>query len=146
MAFKSALGPILYRRTMKTKWIDILGASILSVGLSHTIARGVIAGLTHKKGTFVRTPKGWRAKGTFAFFGPIREELGMLVAITGSGALLIAQRGWLSLEIQLWSAILLLQTIPYLAAVLCQIIAYLPDNTPPEAEQNAPPMAAPSAS
>lgn len=138
MAFKSALGPILYRRTMQTKWIDILGASILSVGLSHTIARGVLAGLTHKKGTFVRTPKGWRAKGTFAFFGPIREELGMLIAITASGALLVAQRGWLSLEIQLWVAILALQTIPYLAAVLCQIFAYLPDNAPPETAASTP--------
>ncbi len=144
MAFKSALGPILYRRTMQTKWIDILGASILSVGLSHTIARGVIAGLTHKKGTFVRTPKGWRAKGTFAFFGPIREELGMLVTLVGSGTLLVAERGWIALETRLWVAILALQTIPYFAAVLCQIIAYLPDNAPPEAEQPSRPPATPA--
>ena len=139
MAFKTALGPVLYRRTMHTRWIDILGASILSVGLAHTIARGVFAGLFQKKGTFVRTPKGWRAKGTFAFFGPIREELGLLAAILIGAAVLVAKRGLLDLEVKLWLSILMLQAIPYLAAVLCQIIAYLPDNAPPE-EQAAKPL------
>ena len=123
---------------MHTRWIDILGASILSVGLAHTIARGVFAGLFQKKGTFVRTPKGWRAKGTFAFFGPIREELGLLAAILIGAAVLVAKRGLLDLEVKLWLSILMLQAIPYLAAVLCQIIAYLPDNAPPE-EQAAKP-------
>lgn len=133
MAFKAALGPILYRRTMACPWKDILGASVLSVGLAHAVARGVFAGLVKKKGVFVRTPKGWRASGALAFFGPIREELGMLVALLLGVFGLVHLRGADNLETQLWIGILLLQCIPYLAAIACQIAAYLPEREAPAA-------------
>ena len=127
MAFKAALGPILYRRTMDCPWKDILGASILSVGLSHAIARGVFAGLVKKKGVFVVTPKGWHSGGALAFFSPIREEVGMLIALLMGAITLVAQRGADNLETQLWVGILCLQCIPYFAAILCQIAAYMPE-------------------
>ncbi|ANQ84450.1 putative Beta-(1-3)-glucosyl transferase [Azoarcus olearius] len=127
MAFKAALGPILYRRTMECPWKDILGASILSVGLAHAIARGVFTGLVKRKGVFVVTPKGWKAKGALAFFGPIREELGMLFALILGAVALVTLRGANDLETQLWVGILALQCIPYVAAIACQIAAYMPE-------------------
>jgi hypothetical protein len=127
MAFKAALGPILYRRTMNCPWRDILGASILSVGLSHAIARGVFTGLTRKKGVFVVTPKGWKAKGAFAFFGPIREELGMLIALILAIMSVVWTPGVGDAHTHLWAGILALQCIPYIASVACQIAAYLPE-------------------
>jgi exo-beta-1,3-glucanase (GH17 family)/cellulose synthase/poly-beta-1,6-N-acetylglucosamine synthase-like glycosyltransferase len=127
MAFKAALGPILYRRTMNCPWRDILGASILSVGLAHSIARGVFTGLIKRKGVFVVTPKGWKAKGAFAFFGPIREELGMLIALVLAIIAVILTRDISGTEARLWAGILALQCIPYLASVTCQIAAYIPD-------------------
>jgi cellulose synthase/poly-beta-1,6-N-acetylglucosamine synthase-like glycosyltransferase/exo-beta-1,3-glucanase (GH17 family) len=134
MAFKAALGPILYRRTMTCPWRDILGASILSVGLAHAIARGVFTGMIKKKGVFVVTPKGWKAKGTLAFFGPIREELGMLAALTVAAVTLICQHGIHDLEAKLWIAILILQCIPYLAALACQAAAYMPERPSPQTD------------
>jgi exo-beta-1,3-glucanase (GH17 family)/cellulose synthase/poly-beta-1,6-N-acetylglucosamine synthase-like glycosyltransferase len=131
MAFKAALGPILYRRTMACPWRDILGASILSVGLAHAIASGVFTGLVKKKGVFVVTPKGWKAKGAFAFFGPIREELGMLVALILAIIALALERGIGDLETRLWVGILALQCIPYVASIACQIAAYLPERHVP---------------
>ena len=139
MIFKAALGPILYRRTMDCPWKDILGASILSVGLAHAIARGVFAGLVKKKGVFVVTPKGWRGGGALAFFNPIREEIGMLVALLMGAATLVAQRGANNLETQLWVGILCLQCIPYVASILCQVAAYMP-----ERKETAPAGALPS--
>ncbi|MDR2689609.1 MAG: glycosyltransferase, partial [Azoarcus sp.] len=130
MIFKAALGPILYRRAMACPWRDILGAAILSAGLAHAIARGVFTGLFKKKGVFVVTPKGWKAKGTFAFFGPIREELGLLVALILAIAALVGQQGIDHLEARLWAGILALQCIPYLASVVCQVAAYLPERAP----------------
>ncbi|MDR2032529.1 MAG: glycosyltransferase [Azoarcus sp.] len=150
MAFKAALGPTLYRRTMACPWRDILGASILSVGLAHTIARGVFTGLVKEKGVFVVTPKGWKAKGAFAFFGPIREELALLAALLlAIVALFLARARDLEMqtlsktpggdpqtqalphggdvEMLLWVGILALQCIPYVAALACQIAAYLPE-------------------
>ncbi|MDR3087081.1 MAG: glycosyltransferase [Azoarcus sp.] len=131
MIFKAALGPILYRRTMACPWRDILGASILSVGLAHAIARGVFTGLFKKKGVFVVTPKGWKAKGAFAFFGPIREELGMLIALILAIIALVWTRGAGDSETRLWVGILALQCIPYTASILCQIAAYLPERRVP---------------
>ena len=135
MIFKAALGPILYRRTMDAPWLDIFGASVLSVGLSHAIARGIFAGLVKKKGEFVRTPKGWKAQGALAFFGPIREELLMLIGLLGGASALAWQIGTEDPTAQLWIAILLLQCIPYTAAVLCQVASYWPDSKP---EDNTP--------
>ncbi len=131
MVFKAALGPILYRRTMNAPWKDILGASILSVGLAHAIARGVFAGLVKRHGEFVRTPKAWKARGTLAFFGPIREEMLMLIALLSGAAALIATQGWQDMQTQLWVAILALQSIPYVASIACQVAAYLPERPLP---------------
>ena len=97
------------------------------MGLAHAIARGVFAGLVKKKGVFVVTPKGWRGGGALAFFNPIREEIGLLVALLMGAATLVAQRGADNLETQLWVGILLLQCIPYVAAILCQVAAYMPE-------------------
>ena len=115
-------------------WVGILClqcipyiASILSVGLAHAIARGVFAGLVKKKGVFVVTPKGWHGGGALAFFNPIREEIGLLVALLMGAATLVAQRGAANLETQLWVGILCLQCIPYLASILCQVAAYMPE-------------------
>lgn len=127
MAFKAALGPILYRRTMDCPWADIAGASLLSVGLSHAIARGVFAGLIKRHGEFVRTPKGWKAKGRFAFFGPIREELGLLLALLTCMGAMIWMRGLADLEALVWIGVLALESLPYWAALGCQIAAYWPE-------------------
>ena len=143
MMAKAALGPVLYRRTMDAPWLDILGASVLSVGLAHAIARGVFAGLIKRHGTFVRTPKGWKAQGAWAFFGPIREELLMLFALLLGTFALLFTRGSGDIEAMLWIGILCLQCIPYLASILCQIAAYLPERpAPPE---DTPPADTPAA-
>jgi len=144
MAFKAALGPILYRRTMDAPWKDILGASVLSVGLAHAIARGVFAGLVKRRGEFVRTPKGWKAKGKLAFFSPIREEIGMLLALVLGGAAMLILRGAQDLEAQLWVGILGLQCIPYLASILCQIASYMPDRDVPAPIASVAPEPAPA--
>ncbi len=137
MIFKAALGPILYRRTMACPWRDILGASILSVGLAHAIARGVFAGLWKKHGTFVVTPKGWKAKGALAFFGPIREELGLLGALLLGIAAMLSMHGLDQIETRLWVGILALQCIPYLASIACQVAAYMPERSAPQAKTEA---------
>lgn len=130
MAFKAALGPVLYRRTMDCPWIDIAGASLLSAGISHAIARGIFAGIVKKKGEFVVTPKGWKAKGGLAFFSPIREEMGLLLALLLSAWIIGASLGLDDPAAKAWVAVLLLETIPYWAALGCQIAAYWPEKQP----------------
>lgn len=144
MAFKAALGPILYRRTMDAPWRDILGASVLSVGLAHAISRGIFAGIVKRHGEFVRTPKGWKAQGRLAFFAPIREEILLLVALLTAIGVLLITHGSTDLEARLWIGILALQTIPYLAAIACQFAAYRPERQPAAARPEVHPAQAPT--
>jgi exo-beta-1,3-glucanase (GH17 family)/cellulose synthase/poly-beta-1,6-N-acetylglucosamine synthase-like glycosyltransferase len=130
---KAAMGPILYRRAMDCPWADIAGASLVSLGLSHSIARGVIAGLTHKRGVFLRTAKGKGESGLAKFFQPIREEMYLLLALLAAGSAMLALRGSESIEVLLWVTMLGLQSLPYLAALACQFIAQLPDRPLPRA-------------
>jgi exo-beta-1,3-glucanase (GH17 family)/cellulose synthase/poly-beta-1,6-N-acetylglucosamine synthase-like glycosyltransferase len=126
MAFKALLGPILYRHAMKCPWWDIAGASLLSAGLSHAIACGIFAGIVRRKGTFVVTPKGWKKKGGLALFSPIREELGLLLGLLLCASQIAAHMDTRETAVQAWIAVLILETIPYWAALGAQLIANWP--------------------
>ena len=129
---KAYFGPSLYRARVPCGWRDVIGASIASMALSHAIARGIIAGLVQKTGTFVVTPKSWQTgkkKSPFAWVGAVREEGLMLVAI------IIAAIGVTKLmptqyESLLWIGILATQAIPYFSSVACALVsAYAPRRT-----------------
>lgn len=130
MTFKAAMGPILYRRTMECPWIDIAGASLLSAGLSHAVARGVFAGIFKKKGVFVVTPKGWSRSKGLAFFAPIREEMALLIGLLTAVVSVGVGLGTNDPAARAWMAVLLFETIPYWAALGCQIASYWPEKAP----------------
>jgi cellulose synthase/poly-beta-1,6-N-acetylglucosamine synthase-like glycosyltransferase len=123
---KAFFGPALYRFRVPCSWLDVLGASVASMALSHAIARGIIAGLVQKKGTFVVTPKSWKGGGRVVWFGAIREEfLLMLALFVGVIGTLISKPA--QYETYLWATILATQTIPYVSAFACALIsAYAP--------------------
>ncbi|MEO8418968.1 MAG: glycosyltransferase [Methylophilaceae bacterium] len=129
LVIKGALGPVLYRKTMRCSWLDIFGASLASLGLSHAIARGIIMGIIQKNGVFKPTAKGKMA-GKLNFLNPIREEVLLLLALMLSGASMLATRGFNNIDTQLWVTMLALQSLPYLSTLACQIIAQLPDRAP----------------
>ena len=124
---KGALGPILYRKTMSCSWLDILGASLASLGLSHAIARGVMMGLVKKHGEFKVTAKGKVAGSKLDLINPIREELLLLMALILCSLSMLLTRGFNNIDAQLWVAMLSLQSLPYASTLACQIIAQLPD-------------------
>ncbi|MDR2875692.1 MAG: glycosyltransferase [Methylobacillus sp.] len=130
MAFKAMMGPILYRRTMNCSWMDIAGASLLSAGLSHTVARGVFAGIFRKKGVFVVTPKSWNRSKGLAFFAPIREEMTLLFGLLAASVSIAASLGFNEPAARAWIAVLLFETIPYWAALGCQIASNWPEKSP----------------
>jgi len=119
------MGPMLYLKTMTCKWIDIFGASVASLGLSHAIARGIISGLIKKDGVFKVTAKGKGLNKTnwFDWIAPIQEELFLLCALTICSIAMLITRGISNIDAQIWVAMLSLQSLPYLSAVACQIIS-----------------------
>jgi hypothetical protein len=124
LIIKAAMGPILYRKTMHCQWIDILGASIASLGLSHAIAKGIISGLIKKDGVFRVTAKGKTAQKTnqFEWIQPIKEEVLLLTALFACGIAMLVTRGFDNVDAQIWVALLGLQSLPYLSALACQLI------------------------
>ena len=127
LAIKAALGPVLYRKTMSCRWVDIFGASLASLGLSHAIAKGVITGLIKKDGVFKVTPKGKVLGSQFDQVKPVIEELILLLALIMCSLAMLMTRGLHNLDAQLWVAMLTLQGLPYISAVACQWIATRPD-------------------
>ncbi len=123
---KGALGPVLYRKTMRCSWADIFGASLASLGLSHAIARGVFMGLIRRDGIFKPTAKGKNA-GKKTLFSPIREESLLLLALILCSAGMLMTRGFNNIDAQLWVMMLALQSLPYISTLACQVISQLPD-------------------
>jgi exo-beta-1,3-glucanase (GH17 family)/cellulose synthase/poly-beta-1,6-N-acetylglucosamine synthase-like glycosyltransferase len=128
---KAFFGPALYRVRVPCGWWDVLGASIASMALSHAIARGIMAGLVQKHGTFVVTPKSWQSKGGPVWFNAVREEFMLLIGITVCIAGTLVKMP-MQYETLLWTAILATQSIPYLSAFTCALIsAYSGRSAPP---------------
>lgn len=120
---KAVFGIVLYRVRVPCSWRDTLGAALASMALSHTIARGVYAGLTAPKGEFVRTAKSRRLRKRPSPWLPVREEGLILIAL-----ILCSVAVWQTwpleiLEVRLWIAILFAQSIPYLSAVILAGVA-----------------------
>jgi glycosyltransferase involved in cell wall biosynthesis len=121
--FKAAFGLISYAKRVDCNWWQSLGAAVAAMALSHTIARGVVQGLTAEKPVFNRTAKKRRINAKPSTWGAVREELfmlaGLLAAIVGV-ALLI---GWENDEALLWTAVLAVQAIPYASAMGLALVA-----------------------
>lgn len=54
----------------------------------------------------------------------------MLFALISGATALLVLRGATDLEAHLWVAILGLQCVPYIASILCQVAAYMPERAP----------------
>jgi exo-beta-1,3-glucanase (GH17 family)/cellulose synthase/poly-beta-1,6-N-acetylglucosamine synthase-like glycosyltransferase len=115
---KFIIGPVLYWRRVPCTWKGIVGASVAGMAVSHAVARGVFAGLTRARARFEITDKG-QAKGDRkreSVYSAVREEI-LLGCGLSSAAIAFAMLG--APAQRYWVAMLLLQALPYAAAVFC---------------------------
>jgi exo-beta-1,3-glucanase (GH17 family)/cellulose synthase/poly-beta-1,6-N-acetylglucosamine synthase-like glycosyltransferase len=139
---KLVMGPLLYWRRVSCSWQDRVGAAMAGMGLSHAVARGVLDGLFRTRAVFEVTGKGgspqpspglvvrvgatshassdWRA---------VREELLLLAALWLAVFAVALGREPESKEPVYWMAMLILQSLPYVAAVLCAFVAQRPERS-----------------
>jgi exo-beta-1,3-glucanase (GH17 family)/cellulose synthase/poly-beta-1,6-N-acetylglucosamine synthase-like glycosyltransferase len=142
VAFRLFVGLALYARRVDCRWPDLLGASLAGLALSHVIARGLLSGLIHKRAVFEITRK--KSVGVSTTPGPlptrenatqspitrqllsVREEL-----VLGVSLVVLFCVFWLmpsevpSADRMGWAGILLLQALPYLAAIACALVSGL---------------------
>jgi exo-beta-1,3-glucanase (GH17 family)/cellulose synthase/poly-beta-1,6-N-acetylglucosamine synthase-like glycosyltransferase len=133
------LAPLLYWRRVPCPPSDILGAALAGMGLSHSIARGVLAGLTGRHAVFevtrkgsatvpvgpsrvpVRAPVSAKAEGLFA---SVREEGALLLGLLVCVAALVLHREPGDLALAMWMVVLVMQALPYGAALGCALLSW----------------------
>ena len=124
--FKLAQIMALYGSRVPCGWRDRLGAAVAGLALSHTIGKAVWKGLVIRSAPFCRTPKMENAPALVQGLVMAREEFALLLLswIAASGVAIAHQLA--TLEATLWCAVLLTQSLPYLAAVVTSVVAALP--------------------
>ncbi len=124
--FKLAQIFALYGAKVKCGWRDRVGAAIAGLALSHTIGKAVWKGLFIRSAPFLRTPKMENAPALVQGIVMAREEL-VLLCLAWTAMVAV---GWVhhlaTWEAVLWCAVLLTQSLPYLAAVTVSVVAAFP--------------------
>jgi hypothetical protein len=124
--FKMIKSFVLYRRRVDASFRQSAAAGLAGLGLSHTIARATAAGLLSGKLAFFRTPKLASAPALIRALADAREEVLLLIAFW-LGAFAVLQRDDAHmLDVRVWAAVLLVQSVPYLASLLVSLISANP--------------------
>jgi hypothetical protein len=98
------------------------------MALSHSIARGVLAGLSGRRAVFEVTRKGGAAQATATSsrtagaLGSVREEGALLSGLLVCIAALLLQPGRADAALPGWLLVLALQAMPYAAALGCALL------------------------
>ncbi len=124
--FKLAQIMALYRSRVPCGWRDRIGAAVAGLALSHTIGKAVWKGLVIRSAPFCRTPKMENAPALLQGLVMAREELALLVLSWTAACGVAVAHQLATLEAKLWCAVLLTQSLPYLAAVATSVVAAMP--------------------
>lgn len=116
----------LYRQRVAATMRQSIAAAITGLALSHTIAQAMLHGLVSSRLGFVRTPKRADHHGLLRAIGDAREESLFMTALMLAASVILWQQGDLLPDARIWSAVLLLQAIPYGAALLVSAISAFP--------------------
>jgi exo-beta-1,3-glucanase (GH17 family)/cellulose synthase/poly-beta-1,6-N-acetylglucosamine synthase-like glycosyltransferase len=116
----------LYRTQVRATLVQTFAAAVAGLSLSHIIAKAVLLGFVTKDRPFFRTPKLAGSHAIVRALAAAREELLLLMALLLAAAG-VALLPWTSvLDLNLWVIVLLVQAIPYGAALLMSMISAFP--------------------
>ncbi len=101
-------------------------AALAGLALSHTIARAMWHGLMTRDKPFLRTPKMERAAALTRAINSAREEVLFTIALWSAAGAIAIRHGSDTLDLLLWIIVLLVQSIPYTAALLVSIVSAFP--------------------
>ncbi len=126
----------LYRRTVGVNLKDAFAAALAGLALSHTIAKAVLYGFFTSSMPFFRTPKNADSHGLLVAISEAREELFIMLLLWGAAGGICLVQGLPSSDMRFWVIMLLVQSLPYLAALIMAFLSSLPK--PGERRQEVP--------
>ncbi len=137
-SFKIIRGLWLYQARVPCSIWQSLGASLSGLSLTHTVAKGTIQGLFTSGKPFMRTPKFEQHSALFVALFTIRQELLLLILLSIAIGMMASLEHFDNFSGRLWIAILSVQAVPYVAALLTVLISIAPDyKTEPAVEKPA---------
>lgn len=126
-SFKIIRGLWLYQARVPCSVWQSLGASLSGLALTHTVAKGTVQGLFTTGKPFMRTPKFEQHSALFVGLVTIREELLLLILLSVAIGMMASLEHFDNFSGRLWIAILSVQAVPYVAALLTLLISIAPD-------------------
>ncbi|MDO9423155.1 MAG: glycosyltransferase [Methylobacter sp.] len=126
-SFKIIRGLWLYQARVPCSVWQSLGASLSGLALTHTVAKGTVQGLFTSGKPFMRTPKFEQHSPLFVGLVTIRQELFLLILLSVAIGMMASLEHFDNFSGKLWIAILSVQAVPYVAALLTLLISIAPD-------------------
>jgi hypothetical protein len=105
---------------------DRIGAAVAGMALSHAVARAVWQGIFTNGKPFFRTPKCEHRPAAIQAILMAREELFLLAVLIACMVTVLIIFTRANMNADLWAAMLLVQTLPYWAALIVSCINALP--------------------
>lgn len=125
-AFKVGKILFLYRRTVGVNLRDAMFAALAGLSLSHTIAKAVLYGFVTRSIPFFRTPKMRSSHGLMVALAEAREEVFVMLLLWGAALGIVLVQGVVDPDLLFWVVMLLVQSLPYLAALVMALLSSLP--------------------
>ncbi|AVM74666.1 glycosyltransferase [Magnetospirillum gryphiswaldense] len=134
----------LYTTRVKCGWKQRLLSAVAGMGLTYAIAWAMWQGIFTKHTPFMRTPKMAEKVGLKDAVKMTAEETTLMLAHWAAAvAVLIPGPNAQDPEIRLWAVVLVVQSMPFLAALVSSVISTLPSRPAPvEKAPDAPTPAA----
>ncbi|MHB8810759.1 MAG: glycosyltransferase [Desulfobulbaceae bacterium] len=121
--FKMAKMFYLYRSRVNATITQTVASAVAGLSLSHTIAKAILFGFVTKSIPFFRTPKIVRGKAFWHALQSAREEGLIMAALLAGAYAVVLRQGTETPDVLVWVMVLLVQSIPYQAAVIMAIIS-----------------------
>lgn len=116
----------LYKTRVGATTVQTIAAAFTGLALTHTIGRAILSGFVSSSMPFYRTPKQAARQALLKAINAAREETLLLIALCLAATSIITQLGTETLDLLMWSIMLLLQGIPYASALVVSIISAYP--------------------
>jgi len=116
----------LYRTRVGANRVQTLAAALAGLSLSHTIGVAMLTGFVKTGLPFFRTPKQAGKQALVQALLAARSETLFLIGLCLASVGILLRLGVESLDLLAWSVMLLIQGIPYAAALLVSIISAMP--------------------
>jgi len=116
----------LYRTRVGATTVQTIAAALAGLALTHTIGKATLTGFLVRSKPFFRTPKQAHKQALLKALSAAREETLLLIALCLASFCIIQAFGTETLDLLMWSIMLLLQAVPYAAALIVSIVSALP--------------------